>query len=227
MPCGDQQGVRSRWPVAARTQTARPPGEGTTLRPARPNRAGLRPRLPRHGRARPRPGRDCLRAVEADLAQPSDENGRQAVRAALHALRRAVLSQPAAAGDDGSEHRRRHSVPIKRARDKWFQRRPASQAIQLGKDDYAIPRSTAGTWCGARTPTGTPPPPAPTERHRAGEAGERRHVPLHERRRCSIGDLNSGKDQWLGLENYILDSARTARLPRVRVHRAGEPGGRP
>ena len=146
--------------------------------------------------------------VQATLARPSDELARAAVRAAVHALRCAVLRGAPATADDRGEHRRR------------AQRCASSGKPTSGSPTAAFPRtcscarptsptrrSTAATWYGGEDPNWDPDAAAGVPSALAEQANLR-HLPLHQRR-AAARDLNQGTQLWLGLENYLLDSART------------------
>lgn len=93
----------------------------------------------------------------------------------------------------------KHSVRIKRAGDQWFADERISREIQLGAGNYKDLEIDRGHMVRREDPNW-------------GDDAERANfdtfhyvnaVPQHSR-------LNQGKQLWQGLENYILDSARTA-----------------
>ena len=116
--------------------------------------------------------------------------------------------QTPAAADDGGQHRRSGSlVAIKRGDDQWFQDGRIPLEMQLQDVTTATPTSTAATWCAGEDPNWDPGAPGRRRELRAQRANEdtfhyTNAAPQHSR-------LNQGAELWLGLENHVLESART------------------
>jgi endonuclease G len=173
-------------------------------------RTGYDPAFLSHSLKAPWPGVGA--AVEADLASPSD-----ATAANQHELRYTHFGvlfskgrrQPVitAVNIDGS-----HSVHVKRANDKWFKDERISKNIQLDKSDYDdelidrghMVRREDPNWDPTWNP-GASPDAAPTALVLQANDDTFHYTnasPQHSR-------LNQGKQLWQGLENFILDNART------------------
>ncbi|MBV8687154.1 MAG: DNA/RNA non-specific endonuclease [Alphaproteobacteria bacterium] len=142
-------------------------------------------------------------AVAKDIAKPSDAiKGREQELRYTHfgvkysATRR--IPMMTAVNIDGE-----HSVRIKRANDKWFSDGRIPREIQLGQAQYKDLQIDRGHMVRREDPnwdsSGT------GDAARQADADTFHYVnaaPQH-----SL--LNQGKQLWQGLENYILDSART------------------
>jgi len=169
-------------------------------------RAGYEPEFLGDGLAAPWPVMPA--SLEQALAHPSDEVGDSPFElrythfgVKYHLVRRQPLMT--AVNIDGE-----HPVRIKRAGDKWFLDERIPVAAQLTKDDYADPEIDRGhmvrredpNWDTAATGVGDVTALAKLANddtfHYTNAAVQ------HSR-------LNQGKQLWQGLENYILDSART------------------
>ena len=169
-------------------------------------RAGYEPGFLGDGLAAPWPVMPA--SLEQALAHPSDEVGDSPFElrythfgVKYHLARRQPLMT--AVNIDGE-----HPVRIKREGDKWFLDERIPVAAQLTKDDYADPEIDRGhmvrredpNWDTAATGVGDVTALAKLANddtfHYTNAAVQ------HSR-------LNQGKQLWQGLENYILDSART------------------
>ena len=150
-------------------------------------------------------------AVEADLARPSDEVDEQPfeLRYTHFGVKFSKrLRQPlvTAVNIDG-----RHLVAIKRGEDKWFHDGRIPREIQLSKQDYAHPDIDRGHLVRRQDPNWdeTLPPGAPEDA--VSEIAQRANDDTFHYTNSAVqhGDLNSGTKQWLGLEDYVLNSAKT------------------
>ena len=122
-------------------------------------------------------------------------------RAAVHALHRAAGPGATAGRGNGGQHRRRHPAgprPHRRLAPgpdvSPRTRRPASRSTRTTT-------STVGTWSGAATRCGGRP------RSRAAPTSRPSCTP----RRSAGAEFNQSKQLWAGLEDYVLDHARTYR----------------
>ena len=105
-----------------------------------------------------------------------------------------------------------HRVPIKRGNDKWFQdaahppRHPAR-----ARRTTPTRTSIAGTWCDARTRTGIRPCLSATPTAAVTQLARQANFDTFHYTNAAVqhGDFNSGSKPWLGLEDYILNSAKT------------------
>lgn len=94
-----------------------------------------------------------------------------------------------------------HSVRIKRTADKWFVDMRIAPSIQLGATNFADPEIDRGHMVRREDPNWGSP----------AQAEEANFDTFHYVNACpQHAQLNQGKTLWQGLENYILDSARTA-----------------
>jgi endonuclease G len=150
-------------------------------------------------------------AITDDLARPRDEDRAKPfeIRYTHFGVRFSTSRrQPVmtAVNVDGA-----HRVPIKRAKDRWFHDARIPVEIQLSKDDYAdedidrghMVRREDPNW-DSSLPVGNPEQVATPLALRANfdTFHYTNAAPQH-------GELNSNSTRWLGLENYILTSART------------------
>jgi len=153
------------------------------------------------------PWPDLPAAVEADLARPSDEKPDQPfeLRYTHFGVRFSTTRrQPVmtAVTIDG-----RHSVRIKRGNDRWFADARAPLEAQLGRADYDDPDIDRGHMVRREDPNWDPAG-VPGARSAVAEQADQdtfhytNAAPQHE-------TMNQGKQLWQGLENHILDSART------------------
>jgi endonuclease G, mitochondrial len=147
--------------------------------------------------------------VEADLARPSDgtEENPFELRYTHFGVRFSTSRrQPVmtAVNIDGE-----HPVRIKRGRDKWFTDGRLPKAIQLGQDDYDDPQIDRGHMVRREDPNWDTAASGPADvTALAKQANDDTFHYTNAGVQHSV--MNQGKDLWLGLENYILDSARTA-----------------
>lgn len=144
----------------------------------------------------------------ADLARPSDEIVEQPgeVRYTHFGVRFSTSRrQPliTAVNIDG-----RSLVSIKRVGDRWFADGRLPRNSQLTKDDYDHPEIDRGHMVRRQDPNWDPS----TRRGSGSKLAERANrdtfhytnaAPQH-------SDMNQGKELWLGLEDYILENARTS-----------------
>ncbi|MEU4196385.1 DNA/RNA non-specific endonuclease [Kribbella sp. NPDC026611] len=102
----------------------------------------------------------------------------------------------------------KHSVRIKRVRDKWFadQRIPAE--IQLGQDDYSDPQIDRGHMVRREDPNWDVDATSIDDATALAKAANADTF-HYTNAALQHSQLNQGKLLWQGLENYILDSART------------------
>jgi endonuclease G len=147
-------------------------------------------------------------AVEDDLARPSDATAdnpfelRYTHFGVQHSTsrRQAVMT---AVNIDGE-----HAVRIKRTRDKWFSDGRLPAEFQLSRHHYDDPQIDRGHMVRREDPNWDP-----------AAAGSADATPLAQQANDDTfhytnagiqhSAMNQGKDLWLGLEDYILDSART------------------
>ena len=144
----------------------------------------------------------------ADVAQPSDEIGGRAgeLRYTHFGIRFSTSRrQPliTAVNIDGQS-----LVHVKRGRDRWFTDGRLPRGIQLTKDDYEDPEIDRGHMVRRQDPNWDPsatPGVASklVERANLDTFHYTNAAPQH-------SDMNQGKELWLGLEDYILENARTS-----------------
>lgn len=180
-------------------------GDGTHSAEELRDRAGYDPDFLGHGLCAPWPGLPV--AVEDDLARPSDElPGQPGELRYTHFGVRFSTSrrQPVmtAVNIDG-----RHAVRIKRGRDRWFTDGRLPRGIQLGQEDYAHPDIDRGHMVRREDPNWDPAAGSGDDSAVARQAnGDTFHytnaAPQH-------AEMNQGRELWLGLEDHVLDSART------------------
>ena len=169
-------------------------------------RAGYDPDFLEGGLAAPWPGTPA--GVESGLARPSDEDpGRPfEVRythfgVKYHLARRQPLIT--AVNIDGE-----HPVRIKRTGDKWFRDARIPLEAQLTRRDYDDPEIDRGHMVRREDPNWDPAATGPTDvTQRAKLAND--DTFHYTNSALQHSRMNQGKELWQGLENYILDSART------------------
>lgn len=168
-------------------------------------RQGYSPGFLGEGLLAPWPGLPA--GVETDLARPADEEPDRPFELRythfgvwFSISRRQPLMT--AVNIDGS-----HSVRIKRGGDRWFADARVPLEIQLGRADYDDPEIDRGHMVRREDPNWDPAA-APGIASALAEQADRETfhytnaAPQHK-------TMNQGKQLWQGLENYILDSART------------------
>jgi endonuclease G len=160
------------------------------------------------GEALPTPWPRLPAEVEEDLAKPSDEDPAQPreLRYTHFGVRFSTSRrQPVmtAVNIDG-----RLSVRIKRGKDRWFADARLPLEIQLGKDDYADPQIDRGHLVRREDPNWAPSAGAADVVPPLAEQADRDtfHYPNAAPQHST---MNQGKQLWQGLENHVLDSART------------------
>ena len=169
------------------------------------DRQGYTPGFLGEGLLAPWPGLPA--AVETDLARPTDEEpDRPFELRYIHFGVRFSTSrrQPlmTAVNIDG-----RHSVRIKRGNDRWFADARIPLETQLGRADYDDPEIDRGHMVRREDPNWDPAGVPGAVSALAEQADQdtfhyTNAAPQH-------STMNQGKQLWQGLENYILDSART------------------
>jgi endonuclease G len=189
---------------AAATETEAA-GDGIHTPDQLKERAGYDPHFLDEGFDVPWPG--LTPEVVAELARPSDEieNRPTEVRYTHFGVRfSAVRRQPliTAVNIDG-----RSLVSIKRKTDRWFADGRLPRDIQLTKVDYDHPEIDRGhmvrrqdpNWDMAAVPGA------------GSELAERANLDTFHYTNAAPqhSEMNQGKELWLGLEDYILESART------------------
>jgi endonuclease G, mitochondrial len=153
------------------------------------------------------PWPDLPAAVETDLARPTDAEPERLfeLRYTHFGVRFSTSRrQPlmTAVNIDG-----RHSVRIKRGNDRWFADARIPLETQLGQADYDDPEIDRGHMVRREDPNWDPAG-APGAVSALAEQADQdtfhytNAAPQH-------STMNQGKQLWQGLENYILDSART------------------
>ena len=165
------------------------------------DRAGYDPAFLGEGLAAPWPGLPA--AVAADLAHPSDETPEQPfeLRYTHFGVRFSTRRrQPVmtAVNIDGE-----HAVRIKRTTDRWFTDGRISPDVQLRARDYADPQIDRGHMVRREDPNWD----ADADGTVAGRANDDTFHYTNAAPQHSL--MNQGKQLWAGLENYVLDSART------------------
>ena len=149
--------------------------------------------------------------VEQDLARPSDEVASQPfeLRYTHFGVKfSSARRQPrmTAVNIDG-----RHLVAIKRGSDKWFKDGRIGLDIQLNKNDYANPDIDRGHLVRRQDPNWDDTLPIGAPDDTVSELAQRANDDTFHYTNSAVqhGDLNSGTEQWLGLEDYVLNSAKT------------------
>ncbi|MBM7502998.1 DNA/RNA non-specific endonuclease [Agromyces aurantiacus] len=169
-------------------------------------RAGYDPAFLGDDLAAPWPGAPA--ALEPGLAHPSDEDPGRPFElrythfgVKYHLPRRQPLIT--AVNIDGE-----HPVRIKREGDRWFRDQRIPLEAQLGKDDYADPEIDRGHMVRREDPNWDPDATGPTDvTERARLAND--DTFHYTNSALQHSRMNQGKQLWQGLENYILESART------------------
>ncbi len=168
-------------------------------------RQGYAPEFLGGGLLAPWPGLPA--AVKTDLARPTDEEPDRPFELRythfsvwFSTSRRQPLMT--AVNIDGS-----HSVRIKRANDRWFADARIPLQAQLGQADYDDPEIDRGHMVRREDPNWDPAAAPGADSALASQADQdtfhyANAAPQH-------ATMNQGKQLWQGLENYILDSART------------------
>ncbi|NYJ06434.1 DNA/RNA non-specific endonuclease [Petropleomorpha daqingensis] len=176
-------------------------GDGAHTAADLADRAGYDPAFLGEGLAAPWPG--VPDAVRADLAHPSDETPEQPfeLRYTHFGVRFSTSRrQPVmtAVNIDGE-----HSVRVKRTRDRWFTDGRIAADAQLGARDYDDPQIDRGHMVRREDPNWDADPAGTVAALANGDTFHYTNAaPQH-----SL--MNQGKQLWQGLENYVLDSART------------------
>jgi endonuclease G len=99
-------------------------------------------------------------------------------------------------------------VRIKREGDKWFRDERIPLEAQLGRDDYGDPEIDRGHMVRREDPNWDPDASGPSDvTPRARLAND--DTFHYTNSALQHSRMNQGKQLWQGLENYILDSART------------------
>ncbi len=149
--------------------------------------------------------------VEADLARPVDELASQPfeLRYTHFGVRFSrTLKQPlmTAVNIHGG-----HLVAIKRGDDKWFHDGRIPRSIQLSKQDYAHPEIDRGHLVRRQDPNWDDSLPVGAPDDTVSAVAQRANDDTFHYTNSAVqhGDLNSGTKQWLGLEDYVLNSAKT------------------
>ena len=167
-------------------------------------REGYDPDFLGAGFAAPWPAPDAQAA--ADLAGPSDKTADRP-----HEVRYThfgvLFSEPrrqpliTAVNIDG-----RSLVHVKRSDDRWFADGRLPRSIQLTMADYDDPEIDRGHMVRRQDPNWDP-----AARGGASELAERANLDTFHYTNAAPqhSDMNQGNELWLGLEDYILESART------------------
>lgn len=200
---GERPTLRSRGPVEKVPTEAVDGSHGPTFFAGR---QGYDPGFLGKKLAAPWPVLDA--ATEATLARPSDEVPEQPfeLRYTHFGVKyRADRRQPlmTAVNIDGE-----HSVRIKRTRDKWFADKRIAADIQLTQADYSHPQIDRGHMVRREDPNWDV---AATSINDATQLAKDANTDTFHYANAALqhSQLNQGQQLWLGLENYILDSART------------------
>lgn len=150
-------------------------------------------------------------SLSADLARPSDELEGQPFEIrythfGVKFSRSRRQPMMTAVNIDGL-----HSVPIKRGDDKWFQDARIPLEIQLRKEDYADPDIDRGHMVRRQDPNWDDSLPVGNPEGKATKLAQRANDDTFHYTNAAVqhGDLNSSPHLWLGLEDYILTSAKT------------------
>jgi endonuclease G len=104
-----------------------------------------------------------------------------------------------------------HRVPIKRENDRWFHDARIPLDVQLGKDDYADEDIDRGHMVRREDPNWDPNVPAGNPDAAVTPLAKQANFDTFHYTNAAVqhGDLNSSSKRWLGLEDYILKSAKT------------------
>ena len=200
--------VEGKRPVSIAVETAKTEGAADGQHPAShfADRAGYDPAFLGGGVTAPWP--NLSGSVQNGLAAPSDATADRPTELRythFGVQYSAAHKQPAltAVNIDGA-----HTVHVKR-KDKWFSDGRIDPATQLNADDYEDPAIDRGHMVRREDPNWDPaitPGPGVTSVLAELADNDTFHytnaAPQH-------GTLNQGKQLWQGLENYILDNART------------------
>lgn len=150
-------------------------------------------------------------SVLNDLARPSDEIVEKPfeIRYTHFGVRFSISRrQPlmTAVNIDGL-----HRVPIKRGKDRWFHDARIPIEIQLNKDDYADEDIDRGHMVRREDPNWDPAIPAGNPDEVVTPLATMANFDTFHYTNAAVqhGDLNSSPKRWLGLEDYILKSAKT------------------
>jgi endonuclease G len=203
-------GVRPVANLAGGLGTSEAPSDGEHHPDQLADRAGYDPGFLGGGDlAAPWPGLPA--AVEQDLARPSDEVGGQPFELrythfGVKFSRMRRQPRMTAVNIDG-----RHLVAIKRGSDKWFKDGRIGLDIQLSKKDYAHLDIDRGHLVRRQDPNWDDTLPVGAPDDTVSEIAQRANDDTFHYTNSAVqhGELNSGTQQWLGLEDYVLKSART------------------
>jgi endonuclease G, mitochondrial len=159
--------------------------------------------------AAPWPG--LPQSVLADLAVPSDETAAKPfeIRYTHFGVRFSKSRrQPVmtAVNIDGL-----HRVPIKRSNDRWFHDLRIPREFQLTKEDYADEDIDRGHMVRREDPNWDPAVTAGNPDAAVTPLAMQANFDTFHYTNAAVqhGDLNSSTKRWLGLEDYILKSAKT------------------
>jgi endonuclease G len=151
------------------------------------------------------------RAQRRDLAKPSDaKRGRPNELRYTHfgVLFSTSRRQPlmTAVNIDGL-----HRVQIKRGRDRWFQDARIPLEVQLTRKDYADLDIDRGHMVRREDPNWDPAVGAGNPGGTVTKLAEQANLDTFHYTNSAVqhGDFNSGSTLWLGLEDFILKSAKT------------------
>jgi endonuclease G len=190
-------------------------------------RGGYDPHFLGDGFAAPWPG--MSNEAMADLGRPTDEIADRPceVRYTHFGVRlSATRRQPliTAVNIDG-----RSLVSIKRVGDRWFADGRLPRDIQLTKSDYDHPEIDRGHMVGRQDPNWDPSAAQGADSKLAQRANSDTFHYTHAAPQHS--EMNQGKELWLGLEDYILENARTSGFKACvftgPVNRDGDPEIKP
>ncbi|MGW6281329.1 DNA/RNA non-specific endonuclease [Kribbella sp. NPDC055071] len=194
---------RNRGPIEKPSDEAK---DGTHAPTFFSGREGYDPSFLGKKLAAPWPGLDV--DTEAELAQPSDGTAGAPFElrythfgVKYHRARRQPLMT--AVNIDGE-----HSVRIKRTQDKWFADKRIPADIQLTQADYNDPQIDRGHMVRREDPNWDV---AATGIDDATQLAKDANADTFHYTNAALqhSQLNQGKQLWQGLENYILDNART------------------
>lgn len=150
-------------------------------------------------------------AVMDDLARPSDEIDQKPfeIRYTHFGVRFSISRrQPlmTAVNIDGLRR-----VPIKRANDRWFKDARISLDTQLSREDYADEDIDRGHMVRREDPNWEPAVPVGNPDAAVTPLATQANFDTFHYTNAAVqhGDLNSSSKRWLGLEDYILNSAKT------------------
>jgi endonuclease G len=192
--------------ASAEAHGAEAAGDGTHDAAFFAGREGYDPAFLGDGLAAPWPGIPPVLA--ADLSRPVDEVGREPFElrythfgVKYHGKRRQPLMT--AVNIDGG-----HPVRIKRGDDRWFQDLRIPLEVQLSRRDYGDPEIDRGHMVRREDPNWDPGASGITDvTLRAQRAND--DTFHYTNSALQHSRLNQGAALWLGLENHVLESART------------------